>query len=81
MSTLVGEFNRLNKFPAFDHAREVPETQKRVALPHRTRGIFSNTIAASEVNKKKKKEEKETNNLGSSTKHPLLPDVRKTLQF
>lgn len=75
MSTLGGEFNQLNKFPAFDHACKVSESNKSGA-PTQTRTVFSNMIATSEVKKKK-----ETNNLGSSTKHPLLPDVRKTLQF
>lgn len=54
MSTLVGEFHQLNKFPAIDHACKVPESKRRCA-PTQTKVIFSNVIAASEVKKKKKR--------------------------
>lgn len=56
MSTLLGEFNQLNKFPAIDRACKVPESKKSCA-PTQTRVIFSNMIAPSEVKKKKKRDQ------------------------
>lgn len=49
MSNLVGEFNQLNKFPAFDHACKVGESKKKSCAPTQARVIFSNIIAAFEV--------------------------------
>lgn len=77
MLALVGECNQLHKFPAIDRACKVPESKKKLCSHTNKSDIFKHDTA-SEV---KKKEKKETNNLSGSTKHPLLPDVRKTLQF